>query len=233
MKDCINIGLLGVGTVGSGVLHVLEHNGGEIAKKAGCKIEIKKIWLRKPQKAAELGKKYAVTGDFEDIVNDQDIDIVVELIGREHPAKEYIASALEHGKNVVTANKDVLAKYGRELFPLAELHNVDFMFEGAVGGGIPIIRPLKSCLAANRIKSVMGIVNGTTNYMLTKMSQDHMDYGEVLREAQEKGYAESDPTADVGGLDAARKLVILASIAFNTRISLDDVLVSGIESLKL
>lgn len=127
----------------------------------------------------------------------------------------------------------MLAKYGRELFPLAELHNVDFMFEGAVGGGIPIIRPLKSCLAANRIKSVMGIVNGTTNYMLTKMSQDHMDYGEVLREAQEKGYAESDPTADVGGLDAARKLVILASIAFNTRISLDDVLVSGIESLKL
>ena len=273
MKDCINIGLLGVGTVGSGVLHVLEHNGGEIAKKAGCKIEIKKILVRNPQKAAELGKKYAVTGDFEDIVNDPDIDIVVELIGREHPAKEYIASALEHGKNVVTANKDVLAKYGRELFPLAELHNVDFMFEGelhnvdfmfegAVGGGIPIIRPLKSCLAANRIKSVMGIVNGTTNYMLTKMSQDHMDYGEVLREAQEKGYAESDPTADVGGLDAARKLVILASIAFNTyaesdptadvggldaarklvilasiafntRISLDDVLVSGIESLKL
>ena len=142
--------------------------------------------MRNPQKAAELGKKYAVTGDFEDIVNDPDIDIVVELIGREHPAKEYIASALEHGKNVVTANKDVLAKYGRELFPLAELHNVDFMFEGAVGGGIPIIRPLKSCLAANRIKSVMGIVNGTTNYMLTKMSQDHMDYGEVLREAQEK-----------------------------------------------
>ena len=233
MKDCINIGLLGVGTVGSGVLHVLEHNGGEIAKKAGCKIEIKKILVRNPQKAAELGKKYAVTGDFEDIVNDPDIDIVVELIGREHPAKEYIASALEQGKNVVTANKDVLAKYGRELFPLAELHNVDFMFEGAVGGGIPIIRPLKSCLAANRIKSVMGIVNGTTNYMLTKMSQDHMDYGEVLREAQEKGYAESDPTADVGGLDAARKLVILASIAFNTRISLDDVLVSGIESLKL
>ena len=233
MKDCINIGLLGVGTVGSSVLHVLEHNGGEIAKKAGCKIEIKKILVRNPQKAAELGKKYAVTGDFEDIVNDPDIDIVVELIGREHPAKEYIASALEYGKNVVTANKDVLAKYGRELFPLAELHNVDFMFEGAVGGGIPIIRPLKSCLAANRIKSVMGIVNGTTNYMLTKMSQDHMDYGEVLREAQEKGYAESDPTADVGGLDAARKLVILASIAFNTRISLDDVLVSGIETLKL
>ena len=158
MKDCINIGLLGVGTVGSGVLHVLEHNGEEIAKKAGCKIEIKKILVRNPQKAAELGKKYAVTGDFEDIVNDPDIDIVVELIGREHPAKEYIASALEHGKNVVTANKDVLAKYGRELFPLAELHNVDFMFEGAVGGGIPIIRPLKSCLAANRIKSALPII---------------------------------------------------------------------------
>ena len=233
MKDCVNIGLLGVGTVGSGVLHVLEGNAAEIAKKAGCKIEIKKILVRNKQKAAQLGKKYDVTDNFEDIVNDPDIDIVVELIGREHPAKEYIASALEHGKNVVTANKDVLAKYGKELFPLAETHNVDFMFEGAVGGGIPIIRPLKSCLAANRITSVMGIVNGTTNYMLTKMLHDSMDYDDVLREAQEKGYAESDPTADVGGLDAARKLVILASIAFNTRISLDDVMVSGIETLKL
>ena len=233
MKDCVNIGLLGVGTVGSGVLHVLEGNAAEIAKKAGCKIEIKKILVRNKQKAAQLGKKYAVTDNFEDIVNDPDIDIVVELIGREHPAKEYIASALEHGKNLVTANKDVLAKYGKELFPLAETHNVDFMFEGAVGGGIPIIRPLKSCLAANRITSVMGIVNGTTNYMLTKMLHDSMDYDDVLREAQEKGYAESDPTADVGGLDAARKLVILASIAFNTRISLDDVMVSGIETLKL
>ena len=233
MKDCVNIGLLGVGTVGSGVLHVLEGNAAEIAKKAGCKIEIKKILVRNKQKAAQLSKKYAVTDNFEDIVNDPDIDIVVELIGREHPAKEYIASALEHGKNVVTANKDVLAKYGKELFPLAETHNVDFMFEGAVGGGIPIIRPLKSCLAANRITSVMGIVNGTTNYMLTKMLHDSMDYDDVLREAQEKGYAESDPTADVGGLDAARKLVILASIAFNTRISLDDVMVSGIETLKL
>ena len=233
MKDCVNIGLLGVGTVGSGVLHVLEGNAAEIAKKAGCKIEIKKILVRNKQKAAQLGKKYAVTDNFEDIVNDPDIDIVVELIGREHPAKEYIASALEHGKNVVTANKDVLAKYGKELFPLAETHNVDFMFEGAVGGGIPIIRPLKSCLAANRITSVMGIVNGTTNYMLTKMLHDSMDYDDVLREAQEKGYAESDPTADVGGLDAARKLVILASIAFNTRISLDDVMISGIENLKL
>lgn len=233
MKECIKIGLLGAGTVGSGVLHVLENNSAEIAKKAGCKIEIKKILARNPQKAEELGKKYSVTDNFDDIVNDPDIDIVVELIGREHPAKEYIAQALEHGKNVVTANKDVLAKYGKELFPLAEMHNVDFMFEGSVGGGIPIIRPLKSCLAANRIKSVMGIVNGTTNYMLTKMSQDNMDYEEVLREAQEKGYAESDPAADVGGLDAARKLVILASIAFNTRISLDDVMVSGIENLKL
>ena len=233
MKDCINIGLLGVGTVGSGVLHVLEHNGEEIAKKAGCKIEIKKILVRNPQKAAELGKKYAVTGDFEDIVNDPDIDIIVELIGREHPAKEYIASALEHGKNVVTANKDVLAKYGRELFPLAELHNVDFMFEGAVGGGIPIIRPLKSCLAANRIKSVMGIVNGTTNYMLTKMSQDHMDYGEVLREAQEKGYAEKDPTADVEGYDACRKVCILASLAFGKHVYPNQVETEGITNITL
>lgn len=233
MKDCIKIGLLGAGTVGSGVLIVLEENAVEIEKKVGVPIKIAKILVRDVQKAKDLAEKYTLTDKIEDIVEDPEIDIVVELIGREHPAKEYIAAALQHKKNVVTANKDVLAKYGKELFPLAEENQVDFMFEAGVGGGIPIIRPLKSCLAANKITSVMGIVNGTTNYMLTKMSQEHMDYNDVLREAQEKGYAESDPTADVGGLDAARKLVILASIAFNTRIDLDDVLVEGIDGLDL
>lgn len=233
MEKSINIGLLGTGTVGSGVIKVLEDNGADIAKRVGREVKIAKILVRNPEKAKELSGRYEVTDNFEDIVNDENIDIIVELIGREYPAKEYLASAIEHNKSVVTANKDVLAKYGKELFALAEKHKVDFMFEGAVGGGIPIIRPLKSCLAANKITSVMGIVNGTTNYMLTKMSQDKMDYNDVLKQAQEMGYAESDPTADVGGLDAARKLVILASIAFNTRMSLDDVMVEGIDGLDL
>lgn len=174
MKDCIKIGLLGAGTVGSGVLIVLEENAVEIEKKVGVPIKIAKILVRDVQKAKDLAEKYTLTDKIEDIVEDPEIDIVVELIGREHPAKEYIAAALQHKKNVVTANKDVLAKYGKELFPLAEENQVDFMFEAGVGGGIPIIRPLKSCLAANKITSVMGIVNGTTNYMLTKMSQEHM-----------------------------------------------------------
>ena len=189
MKDCIKIGLLGAGTVGRGVLIVLEENAVEIEKKVGVPIKIAKILVRDVQKAKDLAEKYTLTDKIEDIVEDPEIDIVVELIGREHPAKEYIAAALQHKKNVVTANKDVLAKYGKELFPLAEENQVDFMFEAGVGGGIPIIRPLKSCLAANKITSVMGIVNGTNNYMLTKMSQEHMDYNDVLREAQEKGYA--------------------------------------------
>jgi len=233
MNDAINVGLLGAGTVGGGVLIVLEKNAEDIEKKVGVPVRITKILDNNPALASQLGGKYIVTNKLEDILDDPDIDIVVELIGREHPAKEFIAEALKHKKNVVTANKDVLAKYGKELFELAAENNVDFMFEAAVGGGIPIIRPLKSCLAANKIKSIMGIVNGTTNYMLTKMSAEHLDFNDVLREAQEKGYAESDPTADIGGLDAARKIAILASIAFNTRVCLDDVYIEGIEDLTL
>ena len=152
-------------------------------------------------------------------------------MGREHPALEYMEAALRGGKNVVTANKDVVATHGKELFELAAAHHVDFLFEAAVAGGIPIIRPLKESLAANRISKIMGIINGTTNYMLTKMTQEHMDFAEVLKEAQDKGYAESDPTADVGGFDAARKIAILASIAFNSRVGLDDVYVEGIDKI--
>lgn len=233
MKDYISVGLLGAGTVGGGVLRVLENNADEITKKVGRPIKVSKVLVRNIEKfRKEYGDKYICTDNPDEVLVDEDIDIVVELMGREQPAKDYIAKAFQNGKNVVTANKDVVAKYGAELFPLAELHNCDFMFEGSVCGGIPIIQPLKTSLAANKIHSIMGIVNGTTNYMLSKMSHEHLDYAAVLKEAQEKGYAESDPTADVGGLDAARKIVILASIAFNTRISLDDVLVEGIESIE-
>lgn len=234
MQNYINVGLLGAGTVGGGVLAVMKDNAEIIEKKIGKKIKITKVFGRDIQKLQEqYGDEYIYTTNIDDILEDPEIDIVVELLGREHPAKEYIAHAFEKGKNVVTANKDVLAKYGKELFPLAAEKNCDFMFEGSVCGGIPIIQPLKTSLAANKIMSIMGIVNGTTNYMLAKMSNEHLDYADVLKEAQNKGYAESDPTADVGGFDAARKLAILASIAFNTRISLDDVQVEGIENVSL
>lgn len=234
MQNYIKVGLLGAGTVGGGVLAVMKDNAEIIEKKIGKKIKITKVFGRDIQKLQEqYGDEYIYTTNIDDILEDPEIDIVVELLGREHPAKEYIAHAFEKGKNIVTANKDVLAKYGKELFPLAAEKNCDFMFEGSVCGGIPIIQPLKTSLAANKIMSIMGIVNGTTNYMLTKMSNEHLDYADVLKEAQNKGYAESDPTADVGGFDAARKLAILASIAFNTRISLDDVQVEGIENVSL
>ena len=234
MQDFINVGLLGAGTVGGGVIHVLERNAEDIAQKVGKPIRITKVFGRDPQALRqEYGDAYYYTANADDILQDPAIDIVVELLGREHPAKELIAQALTQGKNVVTANKDVIAKYGKFLFAIAEEKQCDLMFEAAVAGGIPIIQPLKTSLAANRVRSLMGIVNGTTNYMLTKMSQEHLDYAEVLADAQAKGYAESDPTADVGGLDAARKLVILASIAFNTPVALKDVQVEGIQHISL
>ena len=232
MKDFINVGLLGAGTVGGGVIHVLERNAADIEKKVGMPIRITKVFGREAaQLAAVYGDGYFYTANADDILEDPEIDIVVELLGRENPAKDFIAKAFKNGKSVVTANKDVLAKYGAELIPLAEAAKRDFMFEASVAGGIPILQTMKTSLAANKFSSIMGIVNGTTNYMLTKMSQEHMDYDEVLKEAQAMGYAESDPTADVGGLDAARKAVILASIAFNTRVSLDDVQIEGIQNI--
>ena len=233
MKDFVNVGLLGAGTVGGGVLKVLEKNAEKIAKEVGKPVRITKVLDRHVDRLKqEYGDKYIFTDNADEVLEDKDIDIIVELLGREHPAKEFIARAFANGKHVVTANKDVLAKFGAELFPLAHEHNCDFMFEASVCGGIPIIGPLKTSMAANQITSIMGIVNGTTNYMLSKMANEHLDYDEVLKEAQAKGYAESDPTADVGGLDAARKIVILASIAFNTRFNLDDVQVEGIESIE-
>lgn len=231
MKKTIQVGLLGLGTVGSGVVKILAGNAANIARKAGSDIAIKKIMVRNPAKPRSVDVDELITTNVEDILNDPDIDIVVEVMGGEAPAKEYMLRALAAGKHVVTANKDVVAKYGKELFTVAEEKQVDFMFEASVGGGIPIIRPLKQCLAANKISEVMGIVNGTTNYMLTKMTKEGLDFNEVLAEAQAKGYAEADPTADVGGLDAARKIAILASIAFGARVSLDDVSVEGITNL--
>ena len=232
MDKIVQIGLLGFGTVGTGVVRVLTDNSQLIAQRAGTAITINKILVRDLKKKRALSTAAELTTEPAAVIGDPEIDIVVELLGGEEPARTLMLEALNRGKHVVTANKDVMAKYGRELFEAAEKNNVNLLFEASVGGGIPIIRPLKRCLAANRISEVMGIVNGTTNYMLDKMTAEGMDFATVLAEAQAKGYAEADPTADVGGLDAARKIAILASIAFGTRVRLDDVSAEGITKIE-
>ena len=231
MKEAIKVGLLGSGTVGSGVVRVLRENMEEITARVGTRLVLAKVLVRDLKKPRPYLDGIELTDKPEDILEDEEISVVVEVMGGIHPAKEYMLRALESGKSVVTANKDVVAEYGQELFDMAEQHDVDFRFEASVGGGIPIIMPLKQCLTANRISEVLGIVNGTTNYMLTKMSEDGASYDDVLKEAQEKGYAEANPSADVDGLDAARKAAILSSIAFNMRINFSDVSVEGITKI--
>ena len=232
MDKIIKIGLLGFGTVGTGVVRILHDNASLIKQRSGTSIQIKKILVRDLQKARQVSVEAEITTDPQAVIHDPEISIVVELMGGEEPARTLMLEALTNGKHVVTANKDVMAKFGRELFAAAEKNGVNLLFEASVGGGIPIIRPLKRCLAANRIFEVMGIVNGTTNYMLDKMTTEGVDFSSVLAEAQEKGYAEADPTADVGGWDAARKIAILASIAFGTRVALHDVSVEGITEIE-
>lgn len=230
--DTIKIGLLGCGVVGTGVVKQLINNQENIARNTGCRLEIKRVLVRDLNKDRSLDLPREVfTDQAEDIINDPEIDIVVELIGGINPAKDYILASFAKGKNVVTANKDVLAAHGQELFAAAEEHQKDLRFEASVAGGIPIIQPLKESLAGNRIKGVLGIVNGTTNYILTKMAMEGKEFDEALAEAQELGYAEADPSADVDGLDAARKIAILASIAFRTRVSVDQVYVEGIRDI--
>ena len=231
MEKIVHVGLLGMGTVGTGVVKILTKNAHDISQKVGMHVNIKKIMVRQLDKSRNVDSTAEFTTNIDDILNDEEIDIVVELIGGIEPAKDYILRALRAGKHVITANKDVVAKFGQEILQVAEEQKVDFLFEASVAGGIPIIRPLKQCLAGNKISEVMGIINGTTNYMLTKMTNEGLDFDSVLAEAQAKGYAESDPTADVGGLDAARKIAILASIAFSSRVTIDDVYVEGITNI--
>lgn len=215
--------------MGSGVVKLLQDNGEAIATKIGRPLAIRRILVRDKTKARPVPVAgELLTTDPQSILEDPAIQVVVEVMGGLEPAREYILAALERGKNVVTANKDLLALHGQELLETAKAKGVDFFFEASVGGGIPIIHPLKEFLAANRIHRVLGIVNGTTNYILTKMAQEGKDFADALAEAQALGYAESDPSADVEGDDAARKLAILASIAFNTRVTYPDVYVEGI-----
>ncbi len=227
----IKAALLGAGTVGGGVYKLVERRSAEMQAKVGADLKITKVMVKNLQKKREGIPSEVLTDDWEGIINDPEISIVIELMGGVEPARTYILQALEAGKNVVTANKDLLAEHGQELMEAAERNHCDICFEAAVGGGIPIIRPLKECLAGNEITEVMGIVNGTTNYILTKMTQEGWDFDDALKEAQRLGFAESDPTADVEGLDAGRKMAILASIAFHSRVTFEDVDVKGITKI--
>ena len=224
----IKAALLGAGTVGGGVYKLVERRAAEMPDKVGAELKITKVLVKNLQKKREGIPSEVLTDDWEGIIHDPEISIVIELMGGVEPARTYILQALEAGKNVVTANKDLLAEHGQELMEAAERNHCDICFEAAVGGGIPIIRPLKECLAGNEITEVMGIVNGTTNYILTKMTQEGWDFDDALKEAQRLGFAEADPTADVEGLDAGRKMAILASIAFHSRVTFKDVDVKGI-----
>lgn len=228
----IQVAILGLGTVGTGVYKVLKSASEDIQKKTGCQITVKKVLVRNMEKAAKKVEDASIlTNNWSEIVNDPEIQIVIEVMGGLHPAKECILDALNAGKNVVTANKDLIAEDGRILLETADKNGKDFLFEAAVAGGIPIIRPMRQCLAGNHIDTVMGIVNGTTNFILSKMVQEGMDFDEALALATELGYAESDPTADVEGLDAGRKVAIMASIAFNSRVTFADVYTEGITKI--
>ena len=227
----IKIALLGAGTIGGSVIKFLQANQDIISQRANADIEIKNILVLPREIPALHEKNLPATDNYDEILNDDEIKIVVELMGGINPAKDFILKAMNHGKNVVTANKDVVAQFGAELFETAEKNKVDFLFEASVGGAIPIIMPLKRSLTANKITEILGIVNGTTNYMLTKMASDGADYETVLKEAQSKGYAERNPAADVEGKDAARKIAILASIAFNSRVTFDNVSMEGITKI--
>lgn len=223
--------LLGAGTVGSGVYQILQWQKEEMGEKLGAIVEITKILVRNTKKEREGMDSSLFTDSWEEIVGDPEIQIVIEVMGGIEPARTYILEALRAGKHVVTANKDLLAEHGHELLDTAEENGCDLMFEASVAGGIPIIRPLKQCLLANHLTEIMGIVNGTTNYILTRMTADGMEFSEALALATELGYAEADPTADVEGYDAGRKVAIMASIAFNSRVTFHDVYMEGITKI--
>jgi len=228
----INVGLIGLGTVGSGVVEILERHAGHFRTRAGVDIALARCADRNPARAEALGlAPERFTTEAADIIDDPAIDVVIELIGGTGVAREVVLGALRAGKTVVTANKALMATHGQEVLDAAEAAGVDVLFEAAVGGGIPIIGPLKHSLVSNEVQAVYGIVNGTTNFMLTRMAEDGLDYDTALAEAQARGFAEADPTADVDGLDAAAKIAILASIAFNSRVEFADVPAEGIRTI--
>lgn len=232
LVNCINVGLLGLGTVGSGVVRIVESHQDRLAHQIGCPVKVKKVLVKDLEKERTVEiERNLLTTDADTIINDAEIDIVVEVMGGIEDARKYIIQSLRNKKHVVTANKDLMALYGTELLRIAKENNCDLFYEASVAGGIPIIRSLVDGLASDRITKLLGIVNGTTNFILTKMSNEGRAYDDVLKEAQELGFAEADPTSDVEGLDAARKMTILSKLGFSMDVELEDVKVKGISNV--
>ena len=231
-RKAINVGLLGIGTVGGGTFAVLARNQEEIERRAGCAITMKMVADKDLARARGIvGKKAVVTADANDVVSHPDIDIVVELIGGTGIAKDLILKAIKNGKHVVTANKSLLAQHGNEIFAAAQREDVMVAFEAAVGGGIPIIKSLREGLTANRIEWIAGIINGTSNFILSEMRDKGSSFADVLKEAQKRGYAEADPTFDIEGVDAAHKLTIMAAIGFGIPMQFKATYTEGISKL--
>lgn len=227
----VNIALLGHGVVGSGVVEVLTQNCESITKRAKERIEIKYILDKREFNDSKFAEKF--TKNYSDILNDDDVKIVVEVMGGLSPAYEYVKEALLKGKSVVTSNKELVAEKGHDLLKIANEKNCNFLFEASVGGGIPIILPIHQCLAANEVIEIAGILNGTTNFILTKMIHDNVSFNEALKMAQELGYAERDPSADIDGDDACRKICILASLAYGKHVYPESVHVVGIRDIDI
>jgi len=227
----VRLAILGLGTVGGGALKLLEQNAAEIKRRTGREIQITHVGTRRPRPDLDLPATVKQSADLLEIVRQPDVDVVVELMGGIHPAYEVIMEAIKHGKQVVTANKALLAEHGNELFKAADDHAVQIAYEAAVAGGIPIIKVIREGLAANRIDWLAGIINGTGNFILTEMREKGRAFADVLKEAQDLGYAEADPTFDVEGIDAAHKLKLLASIAFGIPLQFDKVYTEGISKI--
>ncbi|WP_173915576.1 homoserine dehydrogenase [Halobacillus sp. Marseille-Q1614] len=234
MKETISVGLLGLGTVGSGVIEILEDHKESIQHKTGCNVNIKTVLVSDLSKPRNLqNQETKLTDQYQDITQDPEIDVVVEVMGGIDHTLKILMEAIENGKHIVTANKDLVAQYGAELLEATQRNRCDLFYEASVAGGIPILRSILDGLSSDRIRKMMGIVNGTTNYILTKMSKEGVDFDTVLKEAQDLGFAEADPTADVDGLDAARKMTILSILGFSMPFNLEDVEVKGIRGLSL
>lgn len=231
MKE-IQVGLLGLGTVGSGVVRIITDHQERLIHQVGCPVKVTKVLVQNIEKEREVEvPSTLLTQDANEILDNPNIDVVIEVMGGIDDAKSYILQALKSGKHVVTANKDLMALHGAELLATAKDNKADLFYEASVAGGIPILRSIVEGLSSDLITKVMGIVNGTTNFILTKMSDEGRAYNDVLKEAQQLGFAEADPTSDVEGLDAARKMTILATLGFSTNVELGDVKVKGITSI--
>jgi len=231
-RESIGIGLMGLGVVGGGVARALKEREEAIANEVGCPLRLKKVLVRElAKKRTAKVEPYLLTTDPRQIIDDPEIDIVIEVIGGESPALEFIKEAILRGKHVVTANKEVIAKHGPELLSLAQEKGVDILYEASVGGGIPLIAPFKQDLLANKLSAIYAIINGTTNYILTRMASEGLDFSSALKQAQKLGYAEPDPANDIEGIDAAYKLAILATLAFHTVVRPQDVYCEGISRL--